>query len=68
MKPPSRPNVCSGSNGGLQGLSDFMRHGQGIDPRTNRTLRRTPDRAPTLGYQPELRALIEKAAQAGQAS
>jgi hypothetical protein len=51
----------------LQGFSHFVRAGQGIDPRTNRMLRRTPDRPPTLGYQPELRALIEKAAQAGQA-
>jgi len=50
----------------LEGFSDFVHAGQGIDPRTNQTLRRTPDRPPTSGYQPELRTLIEKAAEAGQ--
>jgi hypothetical protein len=50
----------------LKGFSNIVHAGQGIDPRTERLLRRTPDGPPTSGYQQELRMLIEKAARAGQ--
>ena len=51
----------------LHGFSDFVHAGRGLDPRTNRDIRRTPDKTPVPGSQPELRALLEKAERDGQA-
>jgi hypothetical protein len=50
----------------LDGLTKLVRERRGVDPRTNQPLRRTTDRPPTPGYQPELRMLVEKAARTGQ--